>query len=236
MVRQLNPFIPQGRAGCTPFLSGDSGSDQPTAGQGRGRENLLLAGTSRLGKAAEQRRGTRKLTHEFCWRPEEKDQGSGCHHWAAGAVGRSERVRQYRADGMTDHTIPPADVRERGWAKDDDARALETAAQADLLRYIIGPACFRPASIAHSVLAWNQRLVVRLAQSIYDERRFCDLPLLGDALLDAGCEDEALLAYCRAGGEHARGCLCSMPFSARGKRRGRRGREQGRYGVAGSSR
>ena len=51
-------------------LGGDSGSDQPTAGQGRGRENLLLAGTSRLGKAAEQRRGTRKLTHEFCWRPE----------------------------------------------------------------------------------------------------------------------------------------------------------------------
>jgi hypothetical protein len=95
----------------------------------------------------------------------------------------------------------------RGWAKDDEARCLEAAAQADLLRDIIGPVCFRPVSIAHAVLARNQRLVVRLAQSIYDQRRFGDLPLLGDALLDAGCEDEALLAHCRAGGEHARGCF-----------------------------
>jgi hypothetical protein len=30
--------------------------------------------------------------------------------------------------------------------------------------------------------------------------------LLADALLDAGCADEDLLAHCRRGGEHVRGC------------------------------
>jgi hypothetical protein len=30
--------------------------------------------------------------------------------------------------------------------------------------------------------------------------------VLADALLDAGCADEELLAYCRGGGEHVRGC------------------------------
>ena len=38
------------------------------------------------------------------------------------------------------------------------------------------------------------------------ELRWGDLPLLADALLDAGCEDEALMEHCRGGSEHARGC------------------------------
>jgi hypothetical protein len=44
-----------------------------------------------------------------------------------------------------------------------------------------------------------------LAQSIYDERRFADLPVLADALEEAGFRDE-LLEHCRQPGEHIRGC------------------------------
>jgi hypothetical protein len=41
---------------------------------------------------------------------------------------------------------------------------------------------------------------------MYDARDFSNLGLLADALLDAGGADEALLAHCRSGGEHVRGC------------------------------
>ena len=45
-----------------------------------------------------------------------------------------------------------------------------------------------------------------LAGAIYDERAFDRLPVLGDALEDAGCADAAILAHCRGPGEHVRGC------------------------------
>jgi hypothetical protein len=86
------------------------------------------------------------------------------------------------------------------------AREAHMAEQADRLRDIFGPLPFRPATVHPHVLAWNDRLVVRLTQAIYDERRWGDMPLLGDALLDAGCDDDEVLAHCRAGGEHVRGC------------------------------
>jgi hypothetical protein len=45
-----------------------------------------------------------------------------------------------------------------------------------------------------------------LAQAIYDERAFDRLPILADALLDAGCDNEELLAHLRSEGPHVRGC------------------------------
>jgi hypothetical protein len=51
------------------------------------------------------------------------------------------------------------------------AREAHKAEQADRLRDIFGPIPFRPLTVHRDVLAWNDRLVVRLAQSIYDERR-----------------------------------------------------------------
>ena len=45
-----------------------------------------------------------------------------------------------------------------------------------------------------------------MARSIYEGRRFGDLPVLADALEEAGCHDEDILEHCRTGGEHVRGC------------------------------
>ena len=53
---------------------------------------------------------------------------------------------------------------------------------------------------------WNDGTVRKLAQAIYDDRRFADLPILADALEEAGCADAAILAHCRGGGEYVRGC------------------------------
>ena len=77
---------------------------------------------------------------------------------------------------------------------------------ATLLRDIFGPLPFRPVTLGPSVLAWNDRLVPRLAQALYDERRWGDMPILADAMLDAGCDNEEILAHCRSGEEHVRGC------------------------------
>jgi hypothetical protein len=54
--------------------------------------------------------------------------------------------------------------------------------------------------------AWRTSNVVALARSIYDEREFDLLPILGDALEDAGCVDQQFLDHCRGSGPHVRGC------------------------------
>jgi hypothetical protein len=82
----------------------------------------------------------------------------------------------------------------------------EAEAQADLLREIVGNP-FRPCPpLPATVLRWQDRLLARLARSTYEERRWGQLPVLADALLDAGCEDDTLIEHCRGGAEHARGC------------------------------
>jgi hypothetical protein len=45
-----------------------------------------------------------------------------------------------------------------------------------------------------------------LAQAIDDERAFDRLPILADALEDAGCTDADLLNHCRGPGLHVMGC------------------------------
>jgi hypothetical protein len=82
----------------------------------------------------------------------------------------------------------------------------ERFSQAGLLCDIFGIP-FRPTpSLPIAVLAWNDRTVLRIAQGIYEERAFDSLAILADALLDAGCDNEDLLAHCRSAGPHVRGC------------------------------
>jgi hypothetical protein len=79
--------------------------------------------------------------------------------------------------------------------------------QCGLLRDLFGHLLLRPsAPLPASVLAWSDGTVRRIAQGIYEERAFDRLPILHDALLDPGCDDEAILAHCRGPGPHVRGC------------------------------
>jgi hypothetical protein len=82
------------------------------------------------------------------------------------------------------------------------ARAAELRAQADLLRDIVG-------NPFHPVAAdprWLTSAVVALAAGCYADRAFDRLPVLADALQDAGCDHPDVLAHCRGPGPHARGC------------------------------
>jgi hypothetical protein len=86
--------------------------------------------------------------------------------------------------------------------------ALETQGgeHASLLRELFGPLPFGPVPLDPSWLAWNSSTVARLGRAIYDERAFDHLPILADALEEAGCTELAILDHCRSGGEHVRGC------------------------------
>ena len=53
---------------------------------------------------------------------------------------------------------------------------------------------------------WLTHAVVTLAQQIYADRAFDRLPILADALQDAGCENTDILDHCRGPGPHVRGC------------------------------
>jgi hypothetical protein len=74
-----------------------------------------------------------------------------------------------------------------------------------LLRDVVGNP-FRSGAVDPSWLAWNGGLLLRMAQRSYDERRFGELPVLADALEEAGCTDPALLGHCWGPGKHVRGC------------------------------
>jgi hypothetical protein len=84
-------------------------------------------------------------------------------------------------------------------------REGEWKRQAALLRDIFGNP-FRPLAINPAWLAWNDGTVPRIAQAIYDERAFDRMPVLADALEDAGCTEPYILDHCRQPGEHVRGC------------------------------
>ncbi len=77
--------------------------------------------------------------------------------------------------------------------------------QTPLARDIFGNP-FRPVVVDPAWLLRNGGLVRKLAQSAYDERALDRLPVLADALEEAGCTDADILSHCRSPGPHVRGC------------------------------
>ena len=102
---------------------------------------------------------------------------------------------------------------EQAIASAEAAQAKQRGDQAALLRDIFGNP-FRPSPpLPPAVLGWSDGTVRRLAQAAYEERLLPAgtldagrLGILADALLDAGCDDEGLLAHLRSNGPHVRGC------------------------------
>jgi hypothetical protein len=84
-----------------------------------------------------------------------------------------------------------------------EAAAAEKLEQANLIRELLGNP-FRPTAILPD---WRTSTVLALARGIYEERAFDHMPILADALQDAGCDNEDILNHCRdAKRPHVRGC------------------------------
>ena len=78
--------------------------------------------------------------------------------------------------------------------------------QCDLIRELSGNP-YRPLPVDPLWLHWNDGCIARMAHTIYDEERFEELPILADALEEAGCAEGPLLEHLRHHkGMHVRGC------------------------------
>jgi hypothetical protein len=80
--------------------------------------------------------------------------------------------------------------------------AIEKKAQGTLLRDVLGNP-FRPITLD---TAWLTPTVKDLAQSIYTERTFDQMPLMANELEKAGCANQEILDHCRGPGTHVKGC------------------------------
>jgi hypothetical protein len=79
----------------------------------------------------------------------------------------------------------------------------EIAAQCVLIRDIFGNP-FRPVAFFPS---WRTSTVLALAKGMYESRDFSAMPILADALQDAGCDSNDILNHCRdEKAKHVRGC------------------------------
>jgi hypothetical protein len=78
----------------------------------------------------------------------------------------------------------------------------EVEGHASLLRDIFGNP-FRPVTFSPS---WRTDTAVTLARTMYDSREFSAMPILADALQDAGCDNTDILEHCRSETVHVRGC------------------------------
>jgi hypothetical protein len=76
---------------------------------------------------------------------------------------------------------------------------------ADIIRDVMGNP-FQPVPLRHSWLRAEGGAVAHLAEAIRVEERYDELPILADALEDAGCTNTVVLEHCRGGGSHVRGC------------------------------
>ena len=146
------------------------------------------------------------------------EMGEGCHRaveaaerYAEGQAG-SEALEIARMARLGDLNAFRAARLAAGWAitrdrvildlKDSRQKALAIR-ETTLLREILGNP-FRP--VAFSPL-WRTGTAVSLAQTMYESRDFGAMPILADALQDAGCDNADILDHCRNTNlTHVRGC------------------------------
>jgi hypothetical protein len=139
--------------------------------------------------------------------------------YADGAATEEELVSRRQA---TEQDVEPAVARcclMQGWLTGDGGtyyylmdilkllqkakgKAGEGAADCVLLRDVIGNP-FRSIAFAPD---WRTENTVGIAAKMYDERDFGAMPILADALEEAGCDNGDILAHCREPGVHVRGC------------------------------
>jgi hypothetical protein len=62
---------------------------------------------------------------------------------------------------------------------------------------------FRPVAFDPN---WRTTTSLAIAQQMYDSRDFAAMPILADALQDAGCDNTDILDHCRGASPHVRGC------------------------------
>jgi hypothetical protein len=117
--------------------------------------------------------------------------------------GSGQRTVRNATKEMLNHLAHLANGRNPSLFSYDEASTRERDRVATILRDVVGPW-----SEMRSINpAWLTADVLSLAKSIYDARAFGGMPILADALQEAGCDDERILSHCRDPKQiHVRGC------------------------------
>jgi hypothetical protein len=129
-----------------------------------------------------------------------KKKESDLAHWAVMAASRPDIVATWVAHLAADAKDRPGIHRSYAPTRKSSPQ------QCERLRDIFGPLPFRTLSIDPVVLAWNDGTVPKVARGIYEDGAFDQMPILADALEDAGCDKETVLEHCRGPVAHVRGC------------------------------
>ena len=132
--------------------------------------------------------------------------GAIAAYWAVSAKASGPLVNAFEAAAEAPARLAVQEAQPYAAAATWDAAQEEGERyQVSLIREIIGnPFCDYP--LDPLWLAWEGGVVGRMAHGIYEDRAFDRMPILGDALEEAGCGHEAVLDHCRSGDEHLRGC------------------------------
>jgi hypothetical protein len=94
---------------------------------------------------------------------------------------------------------------ERAWGTASDEKKACQRRQCDLLRDLVGNP-FRRVTVDPAWRGWRGGLLMSMADRIYQARDFSDLPVLADALEEAGCTEPEMPRHCREPRPHVRGC------------------------------
>jgi hypothetical protein len=118
---------------------------------------------------------------------------NGLRNWPDGHLTAARAVAAHAARAARDA------VGEWAWTR---ARQV----QAGLLCDVFGAGFRPPWAVPPQWLRWNDGCLGKMARVIYDGHLFDELPVLADALEEAGCADAGVLAHCRDYPRHTRGC------------------------------
>jgi serine/threonine protein kinase len=116
-------------------------------------------------------------------------------------------------EGLLDlSAVPWAErvVLQRALAREPGERFGSCAELMGELKAVVAPDCVYPPeqipALDPAWVRWNDGCAAKLARAIDEENRFEDMPILADALEDAGCGDRDILGHCRSAETHFRGC------------------------------
>jgi hypothetical protein len=113
--------------------------------------------------------------------------------WQGTSLGAAYRVVERLHKAHMFHGLPHAHA---------EAVLTDLVLYTDIVRDIFGNP-FRPVTFSPQ---WRTDTAIALARQMYDSREFSAMPILADALQDAGCDNEVILSHCRGPGPHVRGC------------------------------
>ena len=85
-----------------------------------------------------------------------------------------------------------------GSLDEETERRIHIALYRDIFANPFRPITFSP--------EWRTDTAVALARQMYEAREFGAMPILADALQDAGCDNDDVLNHCCGPGPHVRGC------------------------------